>query len=145
MEKGKFWLLFLYYQMILLDFHRFPLTAALLRKRPGRRNCLTASVLPAALRTHSQSMPAVLCSVLRQRFSAWAHKLLFKDWQMRSKKIHLTVKEASLHHTAICAFTGKSEWICKPKEGWRSQEKTNRVCMCFITALFAGLSYIYLM
>lgn len=39
-----------------------------------------------------------------------------------------TVKEASVHQTAACAFIGKSRWICKTKEVWSPQEKMNRIC-----------------
>lgn len=67
-RKREVWLIFLHYKIILLDFHRSFLTAALLPKSPDRNNCLTASALPAALRAHSQSMPAVFCSVPCQKF-----------------------------------------------------------------------------
>lgn len=62
---------FLCCQTIPLGFHRFPLTASWLPKNPDRRNWFTASVLTAALRTQSQSMPAGLGSVLPQMFSMW--------------------------------------------------------------------------
>lgn len=76
-------------------------------------------------------------------FPTQAHELGFKDCLLGPKKIQFTVKEASVHHTAICTFYLEI-WMNLQAQSRLEATEQDKQNAFLLTAHFPSLSYIYL-